>query len=82
MWKMVLSSSRCAGTSGLMTFSSTSFLSCSCVYLGSCCVLTTMVCTRFGVRKPPRFSYSIVTCVLPSGRSSGITPFLRTTVSW
>ena len=30
----------------------------------------TIVCARFGVRKPPRFSYSTVPWVLPSERSS------------
>ena len=44
---------------------------------GSCWAETTTVLTRFGT---PR-SYSIVTCVLPSGRRYGSWPLLRASAS-
>ena len=135
-WKMVLSSMYFAGTTGLITCSSSSSRILSLETSGACCVEMRMVCTRSGTTAPPSFLYSTVTCVvggwggvggwcgcawgggseegvcrgrwragrqaaaarrpstrshhppthkptwvLPSGRSQGQTPFLRTSVS-
>ena len=66
-----------------ITFLITSFMRSSAILalstVSSCWVEMSTVCTRWGVA-PPSFLYSMVTWVLPSGRTQGQVPFLRTSV--
>ena len=81
-WKMVFASSKYAGMTFLMTSSMRSWLICSLVT-----VLVVLRGDEHGVHaladawRRLRSCTRSVTCVLPSGRTHGQVPFLRTSVS-
>ena len=66
-----------AGSSGLITCSTTASSIRSWVTSSWCCVETTTVSIRTGLSP----SYSTVTCDLPSGRKKSTSPLLRTAAS-
>ena len=78
---MVFASSNDAGMTFLITSSMRSLLICSLVTVSSCCVEMSTVCTRCGTHGAAFVLVLDVTCVLPSGRTHGQVPFLRTSVS-
>ncbi len=73
MWYVTEPLTSSWGRTGSMTCSLIVLTISACETFGSCCVETTTVSTRTGV-KP---SYSMVTWLLASGRSQGIVPSFR-----
>ena len=76
MWYVGEPLTKSAGRTGRITCSVIVLTISACLTSGACCVETTTVSTRIGV-KP---SYSMVTWLLASGRSQGIVPSWRSSV--